>query len=115
MDVKKTLYPGDMGTKRLLKKYGEQLICVRYRIDKLSKERLTTVELIVDKKPYLNLSPSIRVWVKIKFNEAALREQVKAHNAKWLNDEKVWEMKYETAKKLRLKKRIVKRITNANG
>ena len=34
MDVKATLLPGTNGTKSLLKQYGEQLVCVRYRYDK---------------------------------------------------------------------------------
>jgi hypothetical protein len=34
MEVKATLSPGQNGTKQLLKKYGGQLICVRYRYSK---------------------------------------------------------------------------------
>ncbi|MCW8956955.1 MAG: hypothetical protein OQL09_08735, partial [Gammaproteobacteria bacterium] len=65
MDIKKTLHPGDMGTKRLLAQYGDQLVCVRYRIDKLSQKRFTTVELIVDEKPFIAHRTLIQVWVKI--------------------------------------------------
>lgn len=42
------LKPGQKGTKRLSEKYGEQLICVRYRYDEDTKKRYKTVELIVD-------------------------------------------------------------------
>ena len=31
MDVKATLAPGQNGTKKLLKQYGDQLVSVRYR------------------------------------------------------------------------------------
>ena len=34
MEIKATLAPGQNGTKRLLKEYGDQLVCVRYRYDK---------------------------------------------------------------------------------
>ena len=34
MRVKTNLLPGENGTKGLLKQYGEQLVCVRYRYDK---------------------------------------------------------------------------------
>jgi hypothetical protein len=115
MDVSKTLLPGDMGTRNLLKQYGKQLVCVRYRIDKLNRKRFTTVELIVDEKEYINLKPAVQVWVKIDFNETELRQQVKSLGAKWLKDNKVWEMKYEIAQKLHLKKRIIKRILITDG
>jgi hypothetical protein len=42
------LKPGQRGTKRLSEKYGEQLVCVRYRYDDATKKRYKTVELIVD-------------------------------------------------------------------
>ncbi len=115
MEIRKTLQPGDMGTKRLLKKYGEQLVCVRYRIDKLSQKRFTTVELIIDEKPYIRTNPNINAWVKINFNETKQRQQVKTAGAKWSTEHKVWIMDYEIAKKLGLKKRIIKIITKTNG
>ena len=34
-EVRTTLLPGRKGTVRLYKEYGDQLICVRYRYDKL--------------------------------------------------------------------------------
>ena len=46
MEISKTLQPGDMGTKRFLNKYGDQLVCVRYRIDKQLQKRYTAIELI---------------------------------------------------------------------
>ena len=104
-----------MGTKRLLEKFGEQLVCVRYRIDRLNQKRFTTVELIVDEKPYFSRTSALRVWVKINYEETNLRQQAKQAGAKWLLKEKAWEMDYDTAKKLRLKHRIIKRITNTNG
>ncbi len=48
MNTKLTLKPGQRGTKKLLKKYGNRLICVRYRYDEEKKLRYKTVELIVD-------------------------------------------------------------------
>jgi len=66
MDISKTLHPGDMGTKKLFNQYGDQLICVRYRIDSLKQKRLTTVELIVDEKPFIRYKPKISAWLKIQ-------------------------------------------------
>ena len=45
MAVQRKLKPGDPGTKKYLNKYGEELLSVRYIIDKDKKEKITTVEL----------------------------------------------------------------------
>ena len=50
MDVVKTLKPGKPGTKRLQERYGEQLVAVRYRLDRKTNTHYTTVELIVEQK-----------------------------------------------------------------
>ncbi len=52
MDVKATLLPGTNGTKSLLKQYGEQLVCVRYRYDKRKQKRYKTAEIIVEEKDW---------------------------------------------------------------
>lgn len=44
--------PGQRGTRKLLARYGERLICVRYRYDAASSTRYKTVELIVDQAPW---------------------------------------------------------------
>ena len=47
------LKPGQKGTKALVEKYGDALVCVRYRYDETSRTRLKTVELIVERKELL--------------------------------------------------------------
>ncbi len=47
--VRLCLRPGQPGTKRLLAQYGKSLVCVRYRYDERTKQRIKTVELIVDR------------------------------------------------------------------
>lgn len=47
MRTLKTLKPGQKGTKELLTRYGTSLLCVRYRYDETTGERVKTVELIV--------------------------------------------------------------------
>lgn len=44
------LKPGQKGTKALVEKYGDALVCVRYRYDEASRTRIKTVELVVEKK-----------------------------------------------------------------
>ena len=53
MEVKTKLQPGQNGTKALLKEYGDQLVCVRYRYDKAHHKRYKTVELIVEEKDWI--------------------------------------------------------------
>lgn len=57
MDVVKTLKPGKPGTKRLQERYGEQLVAVRYRLDRKTNTHYTTVELIVEQKYALYKTP----------------------------------------------------------
>ena len=42
----KTIRPGDPGSKKWIKKYGDDLICVRYKQDPVRRKRHTTIELI---------------------------------------------------------------------
>lgn len=56
MEVIKKLPPGAPGTKRFMKEYGEDLVCVRYRHDSKKNRRLTTIEVIVAERPMLNVS-----------------------------------------------------------
>ena len=47
MEIRLTLRPGMAGTKKLLARYGERLVCVRYRYDSAAGRRVKTAELIV--------------------------------------------------------------------
>ncbi len=47
--VRLSLRPGKDGTKRLLARYGKQLVCVRYRYDKHTEQRVKRVALIVER------------------------------------------------------------------
>lgn len=57
MDINKTLQPGEMGTKRFLNEYGNQLVCMRYRLDKQRQK------------------PMLIALVKIHYDETELRQQ----------------------------------------
>ena len=49
MKTRLVLKPGQRGTKSLVKRYGDSLVCVRFRYDAVLGQRLTTVELVVEK------------------------------------------------------------------
>lgn len=51
MKAHTNLKPGQNGTRRLVEKYGDALLCVRYRYDELRDVRLKTVQIIVEERP----------------------------------------------------------------
>jgi hypothetical protein len=104
--VAKKLLPGQPGTLKLGRRFGDALLCVRYRLDAQARRRYTTVELIVDHGP-MAPRPDRLVGVRIRFEEAELRNQVKQHGAVWDRNAGVWRMPYRTASGLGLKARIV--------
>jgi hypothetical protein len=79
METRHSLLPGQNGTKKLVKQYGERLICVRYRYDAVQKLRHKTVELVVETTPWnprarnARRAPNDMVYVRIGFAEEALR------------------------------------------
>ena len=52
MRTRLTLHPDQDGAKQLRERYGERLVCVRYRYDEATKERWKTVELIIEKSAW---------------------------------------------------------------
>jgi len=117
MITQTTLRPGQKGTKRLAKKYGERLVCVRYRYDQATGRRYTTVELIeeeierhqaatIDSKQD---SPGNqeRLGVRIGYEETELRDKVKAAGGIWRPRYKLWELPYQDVVALGLESRVV--------
>ena len=118
MDVRVTLKPGRKGTRRLATRYGDRLVCVRYRYDKVKRKRYKTIELIVDEEAWIDglrmpprkapdPTPVGPVLVRIHYREAELRETVKAAGGQWQPQERLWKLPYETVIKLGLDKRII--------
>jgi len=86
MKAHKHLKPGENGTLQLVERYGDSLLCVRYRYDAIRDMRIKTAEIIVDEKPGKGM-PRIRetdsVLVEVPFSMKALRDRLKAVGAKW--------------------------------
>lgn len=105
------LNPGEPGTKGLLKKYGERLVCVRYKYDITRKERIKTIELVVERaswKPDGRSMPANKiVAIRIGYDELELRRKVKTVGARWDIEKKVWKMPYKNVQILGLEERIV--------
>lgn len=110
MEVKATIRPGQNGSKRYTRQYGDQLVCVRYRYDKRKQKRLTTVELIVDEQDWIQgitISPDKVVPLRIAYGETELREKMKQAGAYWDSKQKCWKLSYRLVYALGLEKRII--------
>ena len=113
METRTTLRPGQKGTRKLVDRFGDRLVCVRYRYDTGSGRRHTTVELIVSSGPWRPKERRPRrrddeiVVVRIAFHEADLRERAKRLGAVWRPAQKLWEISWLDAKRLGIVDRVV--------
>lgn len=111
MRSKRTLKPGDPGTQKFLRRYGDDLVCVRYRYDADNGKRITTVELIVEsgqwQKNPNRIPHNKTVRVRVAYRETELRKLVKHAGGKWNGEDRVWELPYAEVKQLGLTKRMV--------
>lgn len=91
MKTRLILKPGQRGTKGLLEKYGDSLLCVRFRYDSELGQRLKTVELIVERTdwtpPPLRYPLDALVPLRIEAADMRNRSLAKTADGKW-NSEK---------------------------
>ena len=114
MRTKRKLRPGDPGTKKYVKTYGNELVCVRYRYDDEKQMRYTTVELIIESGPQkgrtTHEAPKTKdgnVYLKISPDEDALIEQIKLFGAEWDENRKLWKISQTTIDELNLSDRVI--------
>jgi hypothetical protein len=106
--VVKKIAPRQHGAQRWARRYGDALVCVRYRVDATGERRYTTVELLVDEAPTLAARRAGEmVRVRISVLEKSLRLQVMQAGGRWDARAKVWHLRFGDAKALGLLDRIV--------
>lgn len=111
MQARRKLSPGQKGTKKFLDRYGDQLVCVRYRYDREQSKRFTTVEIIVEESAWSSppqtaaALPTV-VGLRVALDEVKLQRLIKQAGGKWNRDQRVWEIHYDQAKALGLQDRI---------
>lgn len=97
MKAHKHLKPGENGTLHLVERFGDTLLCVRYRYDSIRNKRIKTAEIIVDERPGKGV-PRLRetdnVLVQIPFTMKALRDRLKSVGAKWDPVQKLWRVQW---------------------
>jgi hypothetical protein len=81
---------------------------VRYRYDEQRRKRFTTVEIIVEESGWFPPEKPEIVGLRVEFQETELQRRVKQAGGKWNSTKRVWEINYDQAVALGLKKRIVK-------
>ena len=132
MRTRLTLPPGHDGAQQMHAKYGDRLVCVRYRYDERRQKRFKTVELerfTIAYVPYVGailvIAPGGRgqgeywapqtghrledalVWVRVALPEVEVRRQVKRAGGRWDPHRCLWELRYEQVIALGLSERIV--------
>jgi|SRR5215813_6428854 len=104
-------WPGQPGTKALLKTYGDRLVCVRYRYDHQQRRRYKTVEIIVEEArwepPPAVPAPDTLVYLRVAWGEATVARQIKQAGGHWRRDYKLWAIRYAQAEQLQLLDRMV--------
>jgi len=102
------LKPGQNGTRRLQEKYGDALLCVRYRYDEVRGVKLKTVEIIVDERPLRHPRYKVddMVPVAVSYDEAELREMLRKFRGRWDTHMKLWFVQYGLIRGTPLESRI---------
>lgn len=103
--VAKTMKAGQSGAIKLTRAYGPQLLFVRYRESPDGNERLTTVELVVERVAIQKRDDPI-VSFKIKQEELDLRRLAMAKGAKYNGKNHMWQLRRSEVLRMGLKSRI---------
>jgi hypothetical protein len=110
MKTRLILKPGQPGTKRLVEKYGDSLLCIRFKYDAELRQRLKTVELIVERTEWSPPPPRFAddtlVPLRIEVADMPFRLQAKAAGGRWNPEKKLWFVKYGKIAGAPLEKRI---------
>jgi hypothetical protein len=96
-----------------LRRYGGDLVCVRYRYDDEAKERLKTVEIVVERVGWVGGkrgAESEKVRVRVEEGEELLRRAVLFAGGRWDEGTDTWELPRKSALALGLKERILRRL-----
>jgi hypothetical protein len=103
--VRKTMAPTDRGAIKLERIYGGDLVCVRYRLNVVGDERLTTVELVVDRAVVERRNDPV-VSFKIHPWEDDLRLRARQRGARFDPITRMWRLAKREVLRLGLRDRI---------
>jgi hypothetical protein len=104
---------GQPGTKKLMRRYGADLLCVRYRYDEESQLRLKTIELVVERIEWTSrrkVDGRDPVHVRLDERENLLRRAVLFAGGRWNETTETWVLSRESAIALGLAARTMSSI-----
>ena len=103
--VAKKIKPSQRGAIKLAQSYGTELLCVRFKENPYGTERLTMVELVVERTVIQKRDDPI-VSFKIRPDELELRRQAIARGAKYDGKNYMWKLPRSEVFRMALKTRI---------
>jgi hypothetical protein len=103
--VAKKIKPSQRGALKLARVHGQELLCVRYRENPEGPERLTTVELVVERVMIQKRADPL-VAFKIKQDEVELQKLAQSKGAKYNGTTFMWKLRRSEVVRMGLKKRI---------
>lgn len=111
MEVRLTLKPGQRGTKKMVAKYGDRLVMVRYRYDLEREKRYKTVELVEEEEVWVP-SLGLRSWdrlvgVRVGWDERRACEDIRIAGGVWDRRNQWWRLRYRLVRLLKLEDRMV--------
>ena len=99
-----TFRPGEKGTKRLLRDWGDRLVCVRYRYNASRESRLKTAEIVVSEASWKRRG-SREVVVEVRSWEKELRDAIVRAGGRWDSNRRMWVVEKEKIARLGLEGR----------
>jgi hypothetical protein len=103
--VAKKIKPSQRGAIKIARNYGSELLCVRYRENPDGTERLTTVELVVERVMIQKRDDPI-VSFKIKPEEVDLRRLAQSKGATYDGKNHMWNLVRSEVLRMGLRSRI---------
>ncbi len=104
--VARRIAPDRDGAKKLALRYGEQLVCVRHRLNSTGTVRFTTVELLVEQTPVVPTGTRL-VAVRLEPGDRPTRSLLLSCGAQWDKSRKVWMVPRRVVKTFGLLDRVV--------
>ena len=106
-----TVLPGYPGTKSLVDKFGDRLLCVRYKYNKDLKQKIKNAEIIIQEwnweKDPKDIPQNKIVHVRIEFGEKQLGLLIRLAGGNLNKAKKYWELAYGTVRQLGLEDQII--------
>jgi hypothetical protein len=103
--IAKKIKPSERGAIKLARTHGSELLCVRYRENADGTERITTVELIVERAVIQKREDPV-VAFKLKSEESELRQMVQAKGGRYDGRRHMWKLRRSEVIRLGLRSRI---------